>query len=80
MVELLKNKYIPKYRTEKPGFLHNTFAPKSKCSKKVGWVEALVPKLILDFFYIFAPISSKIANLKSFVGFAPLGFNLQGII
>ncbi|MEG3929405.1 hypothetical protein QT992_31985, partial [Microcoleus sp. T3_D1] len=43
MVELIKNKYSPnKDHTEKPGLLNNTFAPKSKCSKKVGWVEALV--------------------------------------
>jgi putative intracellular protease/amidase len=47
MVESSKNKYIQKkYHTEKPSFLNNTFTSKSKCSKKVGWVEALVPNAI----------------------------------
>ncbi|MEG4305136.1 hypothetical protein [Microcoleus sp. D3_18a_C4] len=74
MVELIKNKYSPnKDHTEKPGLLNNTFAPKSKCSKKVGWVEALVSNAINFKFEIgdlrFL-LPSKISHLKSVVGFA----------
>ncbi|MEG5235062.1 hypothetical protein QUB77_12475 [Microcoleus sp. AT9b-C3] len=47
MVESIKNKYLKKkYHTEKPGFLNNTFVPKSEGSKKVGWFEALVHNAI----------------------------------
>ena len=59
-IALKKEEIIPKkYRTEKPGFLHNTFAPKSKCSKKVGWVEALVPNNFRFFFTFLLPFPLK---------------------